>query len=352
MTSTRLLIQLVPDREESLRGFITRVAEQNKSETYFRASLDSLQAASKFASQLAELSNVDRNELEAMLCVQNTGSISRASVRIGEHHLEPWATWSLTRRVCPECLQTKSVSKVSWELKLSTGCGKHGRELLDRCNVCNRVLRWGSGSVGRCLCGNELSTATTARLHPSTAEWNLLLERALYGPAVYPREPPEPGLEHRRRLSFEWLHLLKEIIVHVLIPRDLANHSISVREIPDEIADQIVLEMLNDEEYVFELRSIAFLHAASDPLTQNMVLRPGKGVTQLMHHFAKVLKRVPKHPAMAWLSRYDLRQLDDVEARVMQRYRSMRVARAYMWHRSRITLRRKFVHDTYSASSD
>lgn len=59
-------------------------------------------------------------------------------------------------RVCTACLQEDECCKFSWDFSLITACHQHRIALIDRCSVCEAVLRWNRPNPCVCSCWSPL----------------------------------------------------------------------------------------------------------------------------------------------------------------------------------------------------
>ena len=164
-----LPLRLRPESDESLVGFLVRLAARNGRQDLlpFARELGMpfsvLQAAATTRFDLGPLSaksRVAEQRLEAMAAwSQNRRTVLFRGVRL------PRAMISLSRRrVCPRCLAASRHHRSCWDVSVVTVCPDHAVRLVDRCPRCSKRLAWISPDPGRCGCGFDLAECPVTRV--------------------------------------------------------------------------------------------------------------------------------------------------------------------------------------------
>lgn len=170
--SLRLTVTCMPYPDESLPGFLMRLAKQARlpNAAYLAkvAGLATPSAAYSDAdfSPLAELVGVGVEILEA-ISYRPTGHKAHHCFRNGVVHRKQLDTFR--RRACTACLSEEAYHQARWDLALSGCCSKHGLRLVSSCWECDTKLGWQSSNVDRCgKCGADLTAGP--RVEVSEAE--------------------------------------------------------------------------------------------------------------------------------------------------------------------------------------
>ena len=170
MNSHRLLQRVSPFEHEDAFGFLGRVATANYLKDAYQiighctgnsARTIKYKDISKLAyfclnttSEIAQLSGVELARLEGNRVWQVSGEqISKAAFFC-----------SRTARVCPQCLADQAYIRGHWSLTLYTVCAPHKTKMIDECPACLKKIKWDRPSVLHCLCGADLSLATTEKV--------------------------------------------------------------------------------------------------------------------------------------------------------------------------------------------
>ncbi|WP_180976855.1 TniQ family protein [Fischerella thermalis] len=162
----KLLRRPRPNRDESLAGYIIRLAESN----YYPSpnwifQMSDLNKRGIYANlfyphkddlqKLSLLSEIESDILWSMAWTSNkqSHSINLNTVKIfGD--LVPIQTIS-TRRVklCPICLRSAPYCRSVWDLSFITTCPLHYCLLIDFCPQCGKEIKWSRPRVTICKCG-------------------------------------------------------------------------------------------------------------------------------------------------------------------------------------------------------
>jgi TniQ len=169
LNSQRLLHRVGPFEYEDAFGFLSRVATANHLK-------DAYQIIGHCTGNSAgTIKYKDMSKL-AYFCLNTTSEISQLSgielVRAegnriwqvnGEQISKAAFLCSRTARVCPQCLADQAYIRGHWSLTLYTVCALHKIKMIDECPACLKKIKWDRPSVLHCLCGTDLSLATTEK---------------------------------------------------------------------------------------------------------------------------------------------------------------------------------------------
>ncbi len=181
-----VLIKPLPIRDESARGYVLRLSEQNGFETprWLLSLLSEGGIALKGHAALSSILNKPEHALGGM-----RGPIANlAQLNAPDLRSLPIRYWNTRRpRFCPCCLAESAHWRASWDLAFTVACDKHGYQLHDQCPQCQKQLSWDRSHIRRCACGFDLREAATE----SAPEFEMQLARVIelrLLPAALPQE--------------------------------------------------------------------------------------------------------------------------------------------------------------------
>lgn len=166
MTSSRsLLFKSPPIQNESLVGYLIRVAELNR---YPRMSWignlagvsltdETLCKMSTRLGRLAKVIGVSEAEMKS-LCYHASAKGNNLHVILptGEIIPKEYLYWP-SQRVCFSCLREKGFVSGLWDLKAVTHCPEHGELLHEACPSCKEPVEFNRGRLAPCLPGCQYS---------------------------------------------------------------------------------------------------------------------------------------------------------------------------------------------------
>lgn len=155
-----LLIEVRPRADESLLGYLHRLADANGLEGRV------LQKEAKSAKCMQYLAMVHGNGAHPSWLPVHTGLAGRP--------LQTTRLWNLRLpRYCPACLAESLHWRARWDISLMTACGRHRLPLLDCCQNCGKQLSWDRHNSGYCLsCASPLTrTSIVQRNVPVEELW-------------------------------------------------------------------------------------------------------------------------------------------------------------------------------------
>lgn len=161
----RLLRTPRPYPDESFKGLLVRVAEENGYESpKFLLRLASGQDRGQLMTKggnffgflltnLSEMLNVDAPVLQDMANLRGIeGPVPKAYNLFG-CIIDKYAIDPHYPKVCPSCLKETGYARRLWDLRLFTCCPAHGNILVDECPNCMKRISWDRSSVFVCKCG-------------------------------------------------------------------------------------------------------------------------------------------------------------------------------------------------------
>ncbi len=175
----KLLFRPKPYPDESLRGYILRLTEQNDYSTtawiYDNVGILTTDITSKllFIKDYNGL-NIDRlafyteNEKEVLLSLSFFNEIGKFQDIYPKEVNNALVRGINTNRtkVCPECLKSSPYLRKSWDITFMTCCPVHKILLIERCPNCNSYLKHFNrgSSVNQCKCGFDLTKVLTTHV--------------------------------------------------------------------------------------------------------------------------------------------------------------------------------------------
>ena len=155
-----ILVRPRPIANESARGYVLRVSEQNGLETprWLLSYLGENGIASKGYAALELLLNNPDHGFEGL-----RGPVANlAQLNAPDLVSLPIRYWNTRRpRFCPCCLAESPHWRASWDLVFTVACDKHGHQLHDQCPQCQKPLSWDRSHITTCSCGFDLQEAPT-----------------------------------------------------------------------------------------------------------------------------------------------------------------------------------------------
>lgn len=91
------------------------------------------------------------------------------------------ATSRLYAKVCPQCLREHGITRLSWQLRSTVGCFRHGYTLTWSCPHCNQAIGWDRPDVDICRCGRHIQSQGAPQLEDGVHAWLCWVEAALSG---------------------------------------------------------------------------------------------------------------------------------------------------------------------------
>lgn len=156
--SEALLIRMPPFRNESARGYVLRISEQNGLASP-RWLLPMLSNKGVTSTGYGALTLILRRQADSLSDLR--GPIANlAQLNAPDKGHLPIRYWNTRKpKFCPNCLGESAHWKASWDLVFTVACEKHGLLLLDQCPKCQKPLSWDRPHLTKCTCGFDLPQA-------------------------------------------------------------------------------------------------------------------------------------------------------------------------------------------------
>ena len=101
-------------------------------------------------------------------------------VRLAGHRFRRQvASNRLYAKLCPQCVREQGITRLSWLLRATVGCPRHGYSLIWACQRCGLGIGWDRPDIDICRCGYPFRAAPAAPLEEGVAAWQSWLEARL-----------------------------------------------------------------------------------------------------------------------------------------------------------------------------
>ncbi len=160
-----LLVTPAPYQDESLAGYILRLAECN----YYKSpnwilNLAGLRANQRFQleyqadvpSRLSQLIRISDNQLRLMALFP----YEIVSQRKRKNFY--YRVYKYGRKLCPICLLEFCYCRQIWDWDLVKACPLHQCLLINKCDSCQQEIKWSRPGVARCHCGGDFRNASVS----------------------------------------------------------------------------------------------------------------------------------------------------------------------------------------------
>jgi hypothetical protein len=137
--------------------------------------------------------NVDPDEFGVRMVTRDPGTgqgwVRFAGTRFRRHV----ATNRLYAKVCPQCLRERGVTRLSWQLRATVGCFRHGYSLVWSCPHCGQAIGWDRPDVDVCRCGRHIKPCASAPVEEGVQAWLCWLESSLSNDSLPPVSTAMPA---------------------------------------------------------------------------------------------------------------------------------------------------------------
>lgn len=275
-------------KNESLRGYISRVASANGSSRQLEPVLRTLKATTNAIQEFATLAGCDMSLLKSSGSLAQVGVDKQSGVRFGSGCISTNRVRLGRRVVCPRCLLKNGISTCCWDLRDYDVCHEHGCYLVARCTACDRFLIWSTTSSYICPCGKRYADMQTEMAPVNRRLICEFMSDAMQATTAQSTQE-EGNLE-----SLTPIHLFFSVgnfVRSILIPSIRSTHFGRSFIIPDRlyssdlnfwwperIYEAVNLVIFNNREYYSHLSQVIALHAVGNPIS--MVQRMTEGFVE------------------------------------------------------------------------
>jgi hypothetical protein len=176
-----MVVRPVPEPDESLPGYILRLADANRCSSpclfadrdLAAAKLNGRFVSRAFAEATAEVAGLERDCLvdRAYTGLSESGRTTFYGVELANSQI-----CAARPKVCPECLLDRPILQAAWDLTLWVVCPHHGCYLINSCQFCGSALTWDRSDVILChQCGSPFTSADRQRADKSAVELSLCM---------------------------------------------------------------------------------------------------------------------------------------------------------------------------------
>jgi len=150
-----------PNVGESLLGYILRLSALNgyDSPRYIRQ-LANIDASVSLATQesLSALTRIANQSIGSPPEHQSESTARSILVCPIEAEFLRASEWTMTARICPDCIEVKGYIEAHWALPHMFACPVHRRLAISACPGCKQPLRWYRRGLLECACGTTLKS--------------------------------------------------------------------------------------------------------------------------------------------------------------------------------------------------
>lgn len=288
---TRLLIRPKHVKNESLRGYVSRVSSCNGSSPLLKPMLVSLQATTNAIQEIAKLTGCNDNLLRVHGSYTQIHNDGHSGVLFGSCILPTSRVRMLRRMICPMCLSKDSVSNCCWELRDYDVCHEHGCYLVGHCTGCDQLLSWRSTSSEACSCGVRLADIKTQMASMNRA----LICKLIADEMSAIITQPEYEIVSGSLTPFNLFFIVSNFVRVILIPGFCQQHLGNRHSLNHQTSEELLLVILKNREYYNHLRQVIFLHAVRNPMTMARALKSGISDKAIKDCFLPCLRKVVFH---------------------------------------------------------
>jgi hypothetical protein len=282
----QFLMRPDPKGTESIRSLLNRLMQQNKLSPILLGKPEGIGQATDIALALAQTAGWNRNILLERGALVATRNFSEGTISVGISRLGKRSFVGNRRRICPQCMTSRSDTPLAWEIFINQACHIHRCLLVDRCSSCQEPLGWLSHDLECNSCGHPWSQMQTQHA-PS---WACTLSRWIQASIARSiRGVSEDGRDTNGhlRVRLDKLLLMMDVLRHVLMRAWLSTR------VWDQFNLCWTVDLLKSPDYRFWLWHSLFLHAAKEPMTLGKALVPtGNGLTAASF-YGGLAKNVP-----------------------------------------------------------
>jgi TniQ len=297
-STPKFLITRQIQDEESLRGYVARVAHCNAASAFVQPWLGSFSEATRWIPVLSNLTGISSDDLRAHGSIEPVQGSTTPMVRFGNAVLPGNQVWQSRRNVCLQCLANDGISRGYWDLKMYSVCHKHGIRLVSKCSNCKQVLRWNVRLQDVCGCGLPISELKPSTARSCTQKEISALVALSFNQTINCDDSTQLIVNGHRSFSLNWTLLLIEFVRYVLLPGFWKAFRTDEMNLDDSELESLIVPMLWDKEYREMLCEAIFVHASKNPAKLQKALSPGNGPATVQNFLGGFLRDIPFHRSL------------------------------------------------------
>lgn len=264
-TSNQLLVRPELQKDESIRGYIMRLAEKNASPYLLKSLNTSFNGVVISTNEIANLSGVTLERLRTRGTKKIDMANRDAGYRIGESSLLSSQVFHMERYVCPLCISNDGISKCLWDLKFYDACHVHGCRLIGHCSACNNTLKWSSTSSDKCKCGFLFSDYEVIKASANRQTLCTLASKSLDKTLSISNKEKSQKFYQNIALPVDWFFVLLFFIHRIWIPYFWKKHLTQSMTLNHEQCERITIKILSDQGHCAFIQKTLAIYIERDP---------------------------------------------------------------------------------------
>jgi hypothetical protein len=176
MSPKVLLRTPIPQKDESLAGYLIRLSESN----YYDSPNWILQLAGLPNNRglILQLNSPALSQLGQLIQLNNEQLIPMAFLPYQvtpDFYSDQYTIDKFAIKLCPYCLIETAYCRQIWDWKLVTVCSLHQCVLIQKCPGCQKKLRWARAEVAKCRCGFDFRSYSPQTATPEQVDRSIYL---------------------------------------------------------------------------------------------------------------------------------------------------------------------------------
>jgi hypothetical protein len=289
-TSTRLLIRPKHANNESLRGYVSRVSNQNGSSPILNTMLKSLKTTTNAIQEICKLTGCSESILKEHGAYTQSLDNKPARILFGNCVLSTGQVRVSRRNICPKCIAHKGISFCYWELWDYDVCHVHGCYLVSHCSGCNCLLGWANSISNRCACGVRFGDFDS-EIAPTTRRLICELIADAMTESIKRADQWHGAADSLGPLN--WLFIVSNFVLSILLPAFCQTHLGKICAMNTNACEELLLSVLEDAEYYNHLRKFISLQTFRNQMTMSRALREGILNNKMRNSFLLHYRKIP-----------------------------------------------------------
>ena len=289
---TRLLIRPAHEKNESLRGYVSRVSSRNGSSPQLNSMLVSLKATSNAIQEVATLTDCSVSILKQHGSLIQAQHNKQPGVQFGRCILSADQVWLQRRMVCPKCLANNDVSICCWEIRTMTYVTSMAAIWLIVAVAAIGGITWTSTTSEKCLCGFRLADIKTELASTDRRSICKLIADAMSKSTT---RSSHSEIVSDSLAPLNWLFIASNFVLSILIPGFCQEHLGKICAINNQTSEELHLVLLKDSEYYSQLNEYISLHTFRNQMPMSRAFRAGIFDNEMRDSFLSLYKTMPLH---------------------------------------------------------